>query len=372
MEEGQQRGSQRRRPPLRGLVALVAALAAVGTLMVQPPNTAPPPKPQPPPVQAVWPQARRATVPGVLTDGAPYSPAYFLDEQTSAGTALDPAGKSVRLVLRAADGRVRVLRRLPVSAGPQYAGFNRVGGRLVWAESVTGEGGSVRTTLWQVDLSDGAPRQITGDTGQVVFLGSDYDIVAESGRLYWTARAPGSQAATEVRSVAIDGGPVEVRTQPGLWALSRWPWLASPSSSGRARLRSIDTDRVVDVDAAGDVLDQCGPTWCRVYVLSGEDPVLSELMRPDGSERLRVADDGATASIVDVAPLDRFEVLSETSTALGAAVGGERLLVYDLNAKRSILVAEAATSVSYRSGVLWWSTNALGRLSWHTLDLRTV
>jgi hypothetical protein len=113
-------------------------------------------------------------------------------------------------------------------------------------------------------------------------------------------------------------------------------------------------------------------TWCRVYVLSGRDPVRSELMRPDGSQRLRVADDGATASVADVAPLDRFEVLAENSSALGAAIGGQRLLVYDLDARRSILVAEAAASVSYRAGVLWWSTNALGRISWHTLDLRTV
>ena len=46
--------------------------------------------------------------------------------------------------------------------------------------------------------------------------------------------------------------------------------------------------------------------------------------------------------------------------------------MYDLGAKRTVLVADAAASLDYRAGVLWWSTNALGRLTWHTLDLRSV
>jgi hypothetical protein len=353
-------------------LGLLLALGAAGALLVATPDRPPPPKPPPPGVKAVWPHAQRADLPGMLPDGVAYTPAYFVDGRVSAGTALDPAGKTVRLVMRAADGSVRVLRRLPVAAGPRYDAFTRVGSRLVWAESVTGRDGTKRTTLWRAELSGGAPRQITGDTGWVAFSGSEYDILVDSGRLYWTAKAPGPESATELRSVPVDGGPVEVREEPGEWTLSRWPWLVSPSRGGRAQLRRIDTARTVQVDAAGDVLDQCGATWCRVYVLSADGPALTELMRPDGSERRRVADDGATVSIVDVAPLDRFEILSEDSSALGAAIGGQRLLVYDLTATRSILVAEAATSVSYRAGVLWWSTNALGRLSWHTLDLRSV
>lgn len=303
----------------------------------------------------------------MLADGASYSPAFFIDSQISAGTAVDSGGKTVRLVLRAADGTVRVLRRLSASVGPKFAAFARLGNQLVWAEAE----GTAQTTLWRADLSGGTPRRITDDTGWVTFAGSDYDIVAHADRLFWTATAPGDQPATEVRSVNIDGGPVEVRTEPGEWMLSRWPWLVNPSSS-RAQLRSLDTARVIDVDAGGDRLGQCGPTWCRVYVLSGDGPATTELMRPDGSERLRIADDGATASIVDVAPLDRFEVLSKDSSTLGAAIGGQELLVYDLNTRRPILIAEAATSVSYRAGLLWWSTSALGLLSWHTLDLRTV
>ncbi|MEV0716357.1 hypothetical protein [Asanoa sp. NPDC050611] len=358
------------RPPARSVLALVAALAATGALVAQTPEKPRGPEPRPPAVGTVWPQAGRADVPGVLTDGAPYNPAFFVDERVSAGIAVGADGKTVRLVLRAADGTVRVLRQLAAATGPQFAAFIRVGEQLVWAETVTGRDGTAQTTLWRADLSGGTPRKITDDTGWVTFAGSDYDMVVNADRLYWTATASGDQQATEVRSVPLDGGPVNVRTQPGEWTLSRWPWLVSPSSD--ARLLNVDTAQVVKVPADGARLGQCGPTWCRLYTLSDDGPTRIELIRPDGSERLRLADSGATASLVDVAPLDRFEVLSNDSTTLGAALGGQQLLVYDLKTRRSVLVAEAATSVSYRAGVLWWSTSALGRNSWHTLDLRTV
>lgn len=317
----------------------------------------------------MWPHARRADVPGALPDGAAYRPVYFVDERASIGTADDPGGAVVRLVTRAADGAVRVLRRLPTAAAPQYAAFTRVGDELVWAESVTGPDGTVRTTLWRAALAGGEPRMITGDTGRAAFFGSEHDIVTNAGRLYWTARAPGG-AATEVRSVRVGGGAVEVRTEPGVWTLSSWPWLASASSSGRAQLRDMATARVVAVDAAGDMLDRCGPTWCRVFAWGGDGPVRCELMRLDGSERLLVAD-GVIASIVDVAVLDRFEVYSERAGALGAAIGARRLLVYDLTTRRSMTVSETAAESFYRAGVLWWSTRAGDRLTWHTLDLRT-
>ncbi|GIF74605.1 hypothetical protein [Asanoa siamensis] len=358
---------RRPRPPARSVLALVAALAATGALVAQTPEGPRAPQPPPPAVGTVWPQAQRADVPGVLADGDSYNPTFFVDARTSAGTAVDAGGKAVRLVLRAADGTVRVLRQVPAATGPQFAAFARLGNQLVWAET----DGTARTALWRADLSGGRPRKITDDTGWATFAGSDYDIVWHAGRLFWTATAPGDQRATEVRSVPVDGGPVEVRTEQGEWTLSRWPWLVN-ASSGQVRLRNLDTARVIDVDAGQDRLGQCGPTWCRVYVLSGDDPARTELIRPDGSERLRIADDGATASIVDVAPLDRFEILSKDSSTLGAAIGGQELLVYDLKNRRTILVATAATSVSYRAGVLWWSTNSLGLLSWHTLDLRTV
>jgi hypothetical protein len=350
---------------------LVVALIAAWALLGRAPDRRRPARPLPPTAEAVWPHARRADVPGVLPDGTLYHPVYFLDQRASIGTATDTGAGQVRLVLRAADGVVRVLRRLPAATGPRYAGFARAGGQLVWAESVTGADGLARTELWRLALSGGAPRKITDDTGRVRFLGSEFDLVIAAGRVYWTTDAPGDRDATEVRSAAVGGGPVEVRTEPGTWTLSAWPWLASASSSGRAQLRRLDTARVVTVDARTDMLDRCGPTWCRVFVLTG-GTVRSELIRPDGSDRRRVTDDTTTAPIVDVAVLDRFEVLCGSTSSLAAAIGGRRLLVYDLKASRLVRAAEAAISVLYRGGVLWWSTDTGGRTVWHTLDLRTV
>ncbi|WP_281905914.1 hypothetical protein [Phytohabitans aurantiacus] len=356
-------------PPVHGVLALVAALIAAWVLLARAPDRRGPARRLPPTAEAVWPHARRADVPGVLPDGALYHPAYFLDGRVSVGTASDPG--VVRLVVWTADGAVRVLRRLPAATAPQFAGFACAGGQLVWAESATAGDGSARTELWRVDLSGGAPRKITANTGHMLFFGSEYDTVIASGRVYWTADAPGDRDATEVRSVAIGGGAVEVRTEPGTWTLSAWPRLASAGSSGRAQLRGLDAARVVTVDTGGDLLDRCGPTWCRVFVLAG-GTVRSELMWPDGSERRQVTDESTTAPIVDVAILDRFEVLCGTTSTLAAAIGGRRLLVYDLETSRLVRAAEATVSVFYRGGVLWWSTGTGGRSVWHTLDLRTV
>jgi hypothetical protein len=358
-----------------GLFGLVAALVAAGALLAQAPVGARSPKPPPPAVGAAWPQAKGATVPGALPDGAAYTPVFFLDGRASVGTALNPRGGGIRLVLRAADGAVRVLRQPPRgTAGRWYGGFTRAGSQLVWAESATGKDRGTRTELWRVDVAGGAPRKITADTGWVMFENSDHDIVADSGQLYWTATAPGQQGATEVRSVALDGGPVRVRTQPGAWALTTWPWLVSTGSSQRGpmRLHNLDTGETTTVDAGDDTTDQCGPAWCRVFVLHGDDPVRSVLMRPDGRDRQTATDDGATAAIPDVAVLDRFEVLAGDSSTLATAVGGARLLIYDLKTRQLVKVSEAASRVSYRGGVLWWSTSGGNNATWHTLDLRTI
>lgn len=363
--------SARARP---GLFGLVAALVAAGAMLAQAPVGAQSPKPVPPAVAVAWPQVKRATVPGTLPDGAVYTPVYFLDERASIGTALDPRGGGVRLVRRAADGTVGELRRPPGgTAGRWYGGFTRAGDDLVWAESSTAKDGTTRTELWRAALAGGAPRRITGDTGWVTFASSEHDIVAEAGRLYWTATAPGQRGATEVRSVALDGSQPRVDTRPGAWALTTWPWLVSTGSSQRGpmRLHNLGTGETTTVDAGDDTPDQCGPKWCRVFVLHGDDPVRSDLIRPDGADRQTVADDGETAAIADVAVLDRFEVLAGDSSTLATAVGGARLLIYDLKTRALVSVSEAASRVSYRGGVLWWSTSG-GNTTWHTLDLRTA
>ncbi|BCB77456.1 hypothetical protein GCM10022251_71220 [Phytohabitans flavus] len=355
----------------RGVLGLLAALGAAGVLLVQVPVGTRVSEAPPAVAEVAWPQVRLASVPGTLPDGTAYSPAFFLDARASVGPALDPRGGGVRLVLRSADGAVRVLRG-PGGAGRSYAAFTRAGADLVWAESVTAKDGTPKTELWRADLAGGAPRLVTADTGWATFANSEYDLVVASGRVYWAASAPGPSPATQVRSVPLGGGPVRVDTEPGTWTLAGWPWLVGSGGGqrGPVRIRDLDSGRTTTVEDRA--LDRCGPAWCRLFVLSGDAPVRSELMRPDGSDRQTAADNGATPAIGDVAVLDRFEVLSGDSSTIAAAVGGQRLLVYDMKTRQLVAVADAASRVSYRAGVLWWATNAGTNTTWHTLDLRTV
>jgi hypothetical protein len=361
---------RRSRAPLGGVIALAAALAAAGTLLALSPSGSEPAGPaQIRTVDQVWPDAKRADIPGVLPDGAPYSPAYLVDAGTSVGTATDPGGRVLRLVLRDAAGVVRELRRLPVEGSPQYSGFTRAGDELAWAESVTTDDGAARTEMWIANVTGGAPRKITGDTGDVVFFNSQYDMVIDAGRLYWVAVAPRQEQVTEVRSAPLAGGEVTVRTEPGAWALSAWPWLVSAGSgqSGPVELRDLGTGTVTTVAATAAELVTCSPAWCRVLVLAGNGPARIDLVRPDGADRRPIADGAATASVIDVALLDRFEVVSQ-----GTDLTTQRLLLHDLRSKETTVVADNAGMVLSRGGLLWWSTGDTQTAEWHTLDLRSL
>jgi len=358
-----------------GLAGLAVALAAAGTLLALSPDHEPPAGPeQPRTVAQVWPDAKRADLSGGLPGGPAYSPAYFLDAETSLGTAPDAGGTHQRLLLRAADGSVRELRRLPAEGTPQFGGFVRAGDEVAWAESVSGADGTARTRMWVTNVASGPPRMLTEDTGDVVLFNSQYDMVIAGGRLHWVSVSPQGDTTTEIRSVPLTGGEVSTRTEPGAWALSAWPWLVSAGSgqTGPVQLRDLETREVRTVEAAATELATCGPTWCRVLVLAGDGPSRIDLMRPDGSDRRRVAGGAATASVIDVALLDRFEVLSQSTGDESAPISAQQLLLYDLNEKRVVVVADGVGIVQSRSGLLWWSTGDNETTAWHTLDLRSL
>jgi hypothetical protein len=368
-------GYRGRRGQIGGLVGLAVALAAARALIALP-STRPGPAGQPSPltVERVWPKAQRADLPAGLPDGPAFSPVFFLDARTSLGTAPSPDGTQLRLVLRAADGAARELRRLPIASTPQYGGFALSGEQFAWAESTADAGGKGHAELWSTNLrSDQPPRRLTADTGDVVFFNSQYDMVINAGRLYWAAVAPGQETATEVRSVALTGGAVSVRTEPGAWAMSAWPWLTSVGSgaSGPIQLQDLKARKLIDVKAAGTELVTCSPAWCRVLVRAGDGPARMDLMRPDGTDRRRVSGRDATASLSDVAVLDRFEVFS-LSDAQRTATNTQQLMLYDIQRKENVVVADGAGMALCRGGVLWWSTGNNEATVWHTLDLRSL
>ncbi|GIE48597.1 hypothetical protein Ani05nite_21310 [Amorphoplanes nipponensis] len=356
----------RRLPALAGLGVALAAGAAL--LVYAPHDPAPAPAARVP-LATAWPGAQRAELPGNLRDGPLYHPGLFLDARTSVGTAPSPDGTAERLVLRGADGAVRELRRRPLSTNPDFSAFATAGDDLAWVESA--DGGA--TELWTAKTSGGPARRLTTDTGNAVFFGSQWDLVLAGGRVHWAAAGPGGEPTTEIRSVALTGGAVAVREEPGSWALTAWPWLTDGGGdqAGTTRLRNTETGRDTPVETSGPELITCAPAWCRVLVMNGDGLARIDLMHPDGSARRRIAGGAAGAAVPDVAVLDRFELLSETAPD-SDLTGTAGLLVYDIKADRTVDVTPAADGVFCRNGVLWWATGDQDSLAWHTLDLRTV
>jgi hypothetical protein len=138
-------------------------------------------------------------------------------------------------------------------------------------------------------------------------------VVIADGRVHWAAAAV---RATEVRSIPLASGPVTTRTVDGSYALSGWPWLTSTGTAvaGPIELRNLQTGQRIAVPRTAPEVITCGPAWCRVLT-SGPDGrvVKTELMRPDGTARIRVAAGAITSAITDVALADRFETGSAGS-----------------------------------------------------------
>jgi hypothetical protein len=348
------------------IAGLVVAVGAGAALLLLGPDREPPAPPARAALADAWPRAHRADLPGNLADGPIFQPGLFLDARTAIGTAPSPDGRSLRLVMRGAEGEVRELRRRPLSEAPVFDHFAVAGDRLAWTESA-----GRRTEIWAAGTGGGAPRRLTADTGDALFYGTPYDLVIAGRRVHWVAAA--GAEATEIRSVALTGGEVRVRTEPGVWSLTTWPWLTSGAAdqAGTTVLRDLTANREQRVPATGAELASCTPAWCRVVVSGADGPARIDVMRPDGGERRRIAGGGATAAINDVAVLDRFEVLSEARPD-SDLTGEEGLLVYDIGTGRTVDLTATATAAGAGNGVVWWSTGDQDSLVWHTVDLRTV
>ena len=354
----------RRGPAAAGLVV---ALAATGALVIGggPAELRPAAAGGRTSVAAAWPAAKVTTIPDL-----PLRPLLFLDATTLIGTAPSQDDGFLRLLLRDASGGLRELRRLATAGSPRFENVTAAGDDVVWTEF--GDGGPPE--IWAASLRAGTPaRRLTADTGIVLFYGSQDDLVHHDGRVYWTAQPEDGAARTEIRSVALSGGDVQVAAEEGEWTMAAWPWLDDGAADGSAAtlLRDRSTGREVTVPTTGAEFAACSPSWCRVVVTDGKGPARMDLMRPDGSGRRQIAGGTVRPAVADVAILDRFEILAEPRPESGRT-GTAGLLVHDIRTGNTVDLSPAANDAQSRGGLLWWYTSDAGAAQWHVLDLRTV
>jgi hypothetical protein len=353
------------------LIALAVALSLGGWLIGSPPTNQP---------AVVGTTARPATMPvaattssGSLRDGSSYTPWLYANVTTSIGTANTADGSASRVVIRSGVTE-REVQRIPSDRYPEFLGFVSAGDDVFWAEvSVLPNNGPTQTRIMRASWTRTGPAvPLTADTGASVFFNSQYDLVVAKGRVWWAAAAPTDALATEVRSVPIAGGKVTMRTVPGPYELSMWPWLQSAGGADvPLHLLNYDTGQQVPIARSAAELVACTPQWCRSILQSAQGTATRfDVMHPDGSDRRRIAGANAAAVSSDVAFLGRYEVLTVSE--------GQRqdLTVYDITTRTTTTVAKNVGMVLCRGGMLWWSTGDKpggdGVEQWHTVDMRTL
>ena len=92
-------------------------------------------------------------------------------------------------------------------------------------------------------------------------------------------------------------------------------------------------------------------------------------MRPDGSDRRKMAAGTISSAILDVALVDRFEVLAQTTNS---GAGTLKLMLFDVPSARSAVLATGAATVQARGPIVWWSTGSDDAVEWFALDLRPL
>lgn len=346
---------------LASVFSLAVALVAAAVMLTMKP-TAPQGK-DPGPTEVILAEAYPDAKPVALArDG--YQPMYFVDEKRSVGTAITANG-DVQLLLR--DGQTqRELRKLPKAQVPEFAGFVAEGERIVWLELTLGTDKQTQSRIWAIDSMTAAPRMLTADTGDIALFDKRDDLVLHDGEVSWVAMAPTETPQTEIRTVSLAGGEVRVDKREGAFSFVGWPWLTTVNlgQSGPIELRNLLTDERNLVAVQPNELMACSPTWCRSVIIGdGQANTVIELLRPTGVGRFRSAFGSVAASMVDVAVLDRYEVYS---------YAGGRLVLFDIDEMRSIVIATGVGQVVCRGPMLWWSTGDNETLQWNALDMRRL
>lgn len=346
-------------------------MLAAGRLLTLPePSTPQPAAVAETSVTDLWPSAAVVRSPGRLGDGRAYTPWFHLDASTSVGTALSGDGNATRLVVRAGTTE-RELLSLPSKNNPQFNGFATDGETLVFMVSENGDAANTASELYRASWREGVASVLTKDTGAVIFFNSQYDVLIRDGRVRWAAAGETGQF-TEMRSVPLGGGEVTNDRLDGAYSQSAYPWFTSVGGSqpGDVELRNVVTGERRRVSAEQNEMINCGPVWCRVMILGATgQPARTDVMRPDGSDRKRMAAGTVSSAVLDVALVDRFEVLAQTTSS---GTGTLKLMLFDIPTARSAVLTAGGSTVQARGSTVWWSTGEAEAVEWFALDLRDL
>ncbi|MEV0268436.1 hypothetical protein AB0H43_06620 [Hamadaea sp. NPDC050747] len=363
----------RRRSTLRigGAVALVVALAASVRLLTLPAPHAPGTDWT---LTEAFPSAAVVDVPGYVDGDWAYEPMLFLDDRTSLGTATPSGGGETALVILDGDGRIRTVRTLGADEAPQFGGFTAGDDRIAWLEQTAGDDGQGDAAIWIAGRDGSAAHILTRDLGDFAFFNSQYDLHIRDGRVYWVAAVPGDVLASEIRSVPVAGGDVSVRRIDGGWQSVGGDWLVSAMTAGGGATALVNwqTGRRQSIPNQASELVSCSSTVCRVLVLGGDGGATRiDVMRIDGRERHRAASGSVTAALVDVGLLDRWEVFSRQGSG-ASALARQQVLLYDIQERRTIALADGAGQIMGRGGFVWWGSGTGDDVTWHVVDLHAL
>jgi hypothetical protein len=360
--------------PVRLRLGVIVATGSVGVLLALPLPTPPPPPASTGPLSLAQaaPEARTVEVPGVLPDGSTFAPSAVVNDTTVVGRISSPDYRQARLAILPVGepAHARVLQSSTDRNGISIDAVTVSQGRVYWSSNQADDRGATHATLWSVELAGGPPRRLTPDMGQPDYRGSQYDLQVVGDRIYWVATRGTDRVTSEVRSVPVGGGTVQVRPLDGSYTMNVWPWLTSaPMSPGQpTELRNLTTGerRAVPFDS-GDQ-PSCSPTWCRSVPAAASTPGIV-LSRSDGTGSSRISNGKEHAVAQDVALLDRFELLAAPVSDLTPYA--DHLALYDVKTHRRVALG-TATAEGTNGRWIWWATGDNEALTWHLLDLTTL
>jgi hypothetical protein len=320
-----------------------------------------------------WPSASPFTVDGTLPGGLSFEPRLVVDADTIVGLAMTADAATLQLVVRFKDKPVRVLETMGVSDARTLVAVAVSKGQLYWLEFGPDSRGQATTYVWRASLFDPGVTLLSSAASVPAFFDSPYDLELVDGRLYWAAYLP--QGRGQIRSVPVDGGPLQVRSFETLYGLTAWPWATSSAAGapGDVDLVNLVTGEHRTARASANQFLSCTPIWCRVTTpVNNNTDATVVLQHPDGSDVVGYADQSLAPANSDVALLDRFEVV-ESKGNPNLATPTVTLWMHDLRDGKNILLDDNVGGlVGSRDGFLWWSTGDNEATVWHVLDLRPL